>query len=59
MFSKCEETPDGTLVIPAWLVQRYRRQAGTKYKELSKGEKESDRYEADLMMKIMKEYGDQ
>lgn len=35
--------PDGSLVLPAPLVERWERQIRTAYRELSEAEKESDR----------------
>jgi hypothetical protein len=52
LFDKCEIAGD-TLVIPAWAVERWERQANTPYGELPEQEKESDRKEADRMMAIM------
>lgn len=46
LASKCEPGANGTLVIPKWAVDRWSRQAGTTYAELSEEEKESDRKEA-------------
>ncbi len=36
---------DGTWIMPAWAVERWRRQANTKYADLSEREKETDRQE--------------
>lgn len=56
LFGRCQEGENGTLVIPKFFVDRYRSLYTTKYADLKKSEKETSRYEADLMLKIMKEY---
>lgn len=43
MHSKCDQLPDGSLVIPHDLVTLWERQIATPYCELSEKEKESDR----------------
>jgi len=43
---------DGTVVIPAWAVERWMRQATTPYRGLPESEKESDRKEAEQIMVI-------
>ena len=42
-FGLCEEQVDGSLVIPAEKVERWKRQLATSYAELSEAERESDR----------------
>ena len=43
LHSKCERVGDGSLVIPAQLVERWESQMNTPYSALSEKEKESDR----------------
>lgn len=42
-------------MIPAWAVERWRRQVATSYAELSEKEKDSDRKEADRVLEIVAE----
>lgn len=56
LFSKCVnpiEADTGTVIIPKWAVERWKRQIETPYEELSEPEKESDRKEADGMLEII------
>ncbi len=46
LHSKCTVNKDGSLTIPAELVDRWKRQITTSYFDLSDSEKESDRKEA-------------
>lgn len=43
MHGKAERRPDGALVLPAELVERWEAQIATPYSDLSEAEKESDR----------------
>lgn len=43
LHSNCERARDGSLVIPAHLVDRWESQMNTSYSALSEEEKESDR----------------
>ena len=52
LFSQCVGH-EGEIVIPVWAVERWSRQIETAYQELSEAEKESDRAEADKMLKIV------
>jgi len=45
LFSKCTENDDGSVTIPTWAAERWKRQASTSYTNLSEQEKESDRVE--------------
>lgn len=45
LFSKCECKEDGTVVIPKWAVERWKRQLITPYEYLNESEKDSDRNE--------------
>jgi hypothetical protein len=58
LFGKCEHGThdgfeDGSLVIPAWAVERWKRQAATPYFDLPDNEKESDRIEADKYLPLI------
>lgn len=44
--------PQTIYIMPAWAVERWRRQAETPYADLPDGEKESDRLEADRMIEV-------
>jgi hypothetical protein len=53
LFSKSAINADGTVTIPRWAVERWRRQIGTKYSDLSDSEKMSDRKEAETILSIV------
>lgn len=53
LFSKSQFNSDGTVTIPAWAVERWTRQSGTHYENLPEDEKNSDRAEADSIIKII------
>ena len=55
LFSKGTFNSDGTWTIPDWAVERWKRQMETPYSELSKGEQDSDRKEADKFVAVMEE----
>ena len=52
LFKKCD-FKHGYCTIPQWAVERWSMQMNTKYKDLPEEMKESDRDEADKMLKIM------
>lgn len=53
VFSICPQQEDGSVVIPADKVERWKRQVDTPYKELSEKEKESDRHQADKVLEAL------
>ena len=53
MFEKSNHKDDGTIIIPAWAVKRWSFQMNASYENLSEEMKDSDRDEADRMLKIM------
>jgi hypothetical protein len=53
MHSKCKKQPDGSLVIPADLVEKWERQIATAYSELSDKEKHSDREQVDKYLTFL------
>lgn len=53
MFSKGTRDEDGGLRLPRWAVERWERQSVTEYALLSENEKESDRQEADRILRIV------
>ncbi len=54
LFSKSQENPDGTVTIPKWAVDRWRRQLRTPYRFLTEDEKNSDRAEAMKILDLFK-----
>jgi len=52
LFEKSSKNPDGSVTIPAELVERWTRQMGTAYADLPEDEKHSDRVEAIKIMRI-------
>lgn len=56
LFSKCEINEKGEATIPKWAVDRWKNQIQTPYDKLSEEEKNSDRIEADGMIKIMESF---
>ncbi len=53
LFKKSSHNNDGTVTIPKWAVERWMEQCATPYNALSEIEKNSDRAEANEMLKII------
>ena len=56
LFSGSQRNFDGSVVIPADLVSRWRYQVGTKYEALPEEMKESDRNEATMILATILKY---
>lgn len=56
LFDNSQHLGSGTVMIPAKLVERWKRQMNTDYNDLPENEKESDREEALKMMEIVREH---
>lgn len=59
LFSKSTSNGDGSETIPKELVDRWKRQLKTDYKDLPEDEKESDRDEARKVLKIVDKHKEQ
>lgn len=57
LFRICEKRPDGSVVIPSLLVERWQRQIATPYAQLSEHEKRSDRDEVDQLLPVLRAHG--
>ncbi|MBD2076282.1 hypothetical protein H6F86_20845 [Phormidium sp. FACHB-592] len=55
LFQCCTKNADGSVTIPAAKVERWMRQMETPYSQLSDAEQESDRIEADKVLKVLGE----
>lgn len=53
LFGKCVPGDEGTLIIPADLVDRYQQLMNTSYDKLSTAARQSDLAEADKMIAIV------
>ncbi len=58
LFEKSTLNDDGTIIIPVWAAERWKRQSATPYNKLSEQEKESDRKEAKAIIQIISKYGE-
>lgn len=54
LFGLSTHNDDGTVTIPAWAVERWKRQAGTPYQGLPEDEKLSDIAEAEKILALVK-----
>lgn len=54
LWSKSTKNEDGTLTLPLWAVERWRRQMTTTYADLPEEEKVSDRTEADKVLALLR-----
>jgi hypothetical protein len=57
LLSVSEQNPDGTVTIPADKVQRWQRQIGTNYADLTEQEKDGDREQAEKVVSICLDLG--
>lgn len=55
MFRVCKQNDDGSMTIPADKVSRWTRQAQTHYAYLTELEQESDRHQADKVLRVLQE----
>lgn len=55
LHAKAEKQIDGSLLIPAELVERWERQIATPYQALSEDEKESDREQVREYLPVIKD----
>ena len=53
LFSVCQRSDNGTVLIPTELVAKWNRQVQTPYANLSEMEKKSDRAEADKVIALL------
>lgn len=56
LFQVSEQQPDGSVLIPAALVERWQRQVATPYTQLSEREKQSDREQVAHILPIIHAY---
>lgn len=56
MHGKCSKNADGSLTIPADLVEKWKRQISTVYGDLSETEKESDREQVNKYLPLIKAF---
>ncbi|CAA2155306.1 hypothetical protein MBRA_00960 [Methylobacterium brachiatum] len=54
VHGKAVRQPDGSLILPAELVERWERQFGSRYEDLPEDEKESDREQVRRYLPVLK-----
>lgn len=52
-YTQCKPNPDGTFTIPVEKIEHWRRQMSTEYCNLTEKEKDSDREQADKILKVL------
>lgn len=55
VHAQCHRAEDGSLIIPAELAERWKRQIATAYEDLSEREKDSDRDQVQRYLRIILE----
>lgn len=56
LFEKSTQNDDGTVTIPGWAVERWKRQMATAFDDLPDVEQQSDYCEADEILSIVRIY---
>ena len=56
VHDKGERQPDGSILLPANLVERWERQISTSYKDLTDSEKESDREQVRKYLPLLEQW---
>lgn len=56
LFDKSILNEDGTVTMPKWAVERWKRQIETQYDDLSEAEKENDLTEADKVLSLINKF---
>jgi len=54
LLSKTLKNENGSVTIPAKLIEYWKTQMETEYKDLTDSERNSDRFEADMILKVLK-----
>lgn len=58
LHQQCTRNDDGSLTIPAPLAERWERQIGLSYGELTQRERDSDREQAEEYLKALRRFRD-
>jgi hypothetical protein len=58
LFSVCKYNEDGSVTIPADKAERWMRQQGAAYSDLTDKERESDRHQADKVLVLLPQLGE-